>query len=154
MKRTLFFLLLLSSMSLTSRAHEFKMGLFEINRDGEELSLFVRLDRTNLLDAIACLDYNQLDGCFQDYVSQHMVLLLNEQAIEPRLHQYRITEEYVELEYFLSDEIEKVQLVEFTNTCLLAAVDDHVNLLRLNITDKSRTFRLDKDRMSTKITYP
>ncbi|MEQ9301992.1 MAG: hypothetical protein RIF33_25660 [Cyclobacteriaceae bacterium] len=152
--RVLLIVLLIAGSGITARAHEFKMGLFEINREGDELSLLVRLDRLNLLEAITCSDYNQVDQCFQDYVGQHMVLLINEQPIVPQLENAEITDDFVEISYFLTDDFSKVEMVEFTNTCLVAEVDDHINLFRLNITDKSRTFRLDKDRMSTKITYP
>lgn len=152
--RVLLIVLLIVGSGVTARAHEFKMGLFEINREGDELSLFVRLDRQNLLEAMTCADYNQVNTCFQEYIVQRIVLLINEQAVDPRFVNAEITEDFVEIDYFLTDEIASVQLVEFTNTCLVAEIEDQINLLRLNITDKTRTFRLDKDRMSTKITYP
>lgn len=152
--RVLLIAFLIVSSGVIARAHEFKMGLFEINRDGNDLSLFVRLDRQNLLEAMTCADYNQVNECFQEYINQRIVLLINQQAVVPRFMNAEITEDFVEIDYFLTDEIASVQLVEFTNTCLVAEIEDQINLLRLNITDKTRTFRLDKDRMSTKITYP
>ncbi len=159
--RTRLSFLVMSTLSLflsllySSEFHEFKIGRFELRPADDKITLFVRLDRYNILEAIrpVCSDYNKLDKCFEDYINSHFSLAFNgeEATIKHREHEFK--DEFIELYFDLDVSPNGITRIDVFNDALLELYTGQENILYSMLNDKRRSFRMNKDRTKTIITY-
>ena len=151
----MFILALVLSLYGSTEFHEFKIGRFELRPEEESITLFVRLDRYNLLEAIrpGCKDYNKLDKCFEDYLNNHFSLAFNgvNTRITHREHVFK--DEFIELYFDLNVSPEGVNRIDVLNNSLLELYEGQENILYSMLNGKRRSFRMNKDRTKTIITY-
>lgn len=148
-------LILILSSFLSSEFHDFKIGRFELRPEDESITLYVRLDRFNILEAIKskCTNYNELDKCFEDYLNSHFALSFDGEKATPKHIKHVFKEEFIELYFDLEVSPNGVNKIEVFNNALLEISDRQENILYSMLNDKRRSFRMNKDRIRTIIQY-
>ncbi len=155
MRPTLPFLLGLL-LHLNAMAHDLQISLFEVgtNEDGH-IELFVRLDKENILKEMYanCTDYSQINTCLESYLNEHFSLSFDQQRTAFELIDLNHTTEYIEMNLVTTSSITMVKQIEVFNDVLVADRPAQENILRLSFYDQNRSFRMNKDRIKTTITY-
>ncbi len=135
--------------------HDFKIGRFELRPEKESITLYVRLDRYNLLEAIKtnCTDYNELAQCFENYLNSHFVLSFDGDKVVPKHSRHEFGEEFIELFFDLDTSPDGVEKIEVFNDTLLELYESQENILYSLLNNKNRSFRMNKGRIRTIIQY-
>ncbi|WP_436515368.1 DUF6702 family protein [Ekhidna sp. To15] len=146
---------LILSLLYGSEFHEFKIGRFELRPEAESISLYIRLDRYNILEAIRpdCSDYNQLDKCFEEYINTHFSLTFNGTKVSAKHREHEFKDEFIELYFDLDISPEGITKIDVYNSTLLELNEGQENILYSMLNDKRRSFRMNKDRTRTMIVY-
>ncbi|MEM7296961.1 MAG: DUF6702 family protein [Bacteroidota bacterium] len=154
--RVLLLFIVFLSIQETS-AHEFKIGHFEIRPNGENITLFVRLDRYDVLEVTktqsGCTDYNNLDVCLTEYLVEHFKL--NFDGVEAcfEYKQHEIKKEFIEVLFRIGVSPEGVKNISVFNDVLLQQYSRQENIVYSLLNDKRRSFRLNRNRIETVIAY-
>lgn len=136
-------------------AHDVRMAVFEISEKNNAFDLFVRFDREDLLIALReyCPDYNQLTDCFVEYMDSNLNLQFNGQPVELVYDKHLFEQDFVELNFQLKTSESLVKTIKVENTCMIQSMEGHLNIVKSMLNGRSRSFRLDKDRVETIIRY-
>lgn len=147
------FLILLSLFSKES--HEFSIGRFELRPEDSQITLYIKLDRKDLLEAIKsnCTDYNKLDQCFEDYITSHFTLSFDGKPVSPIHNKHVFNDEFIELFFDLNTSPEGVTRIEVFNNTFLDLYERQENILYFLLNDKKRSFRMNKDRVRIIVQY-
>lgn len=148
-------LVLLLSVFLAPEYHDFQFGRFELRPEEESITLFVRLDRQNILEAIrpTCADYNEMGKCFENYLNSHFALAFDGEEVEPKHNKHEFKGEFVELYFDLDISPKGITKIEVYNDSLIELYERQENILYSMLNDKRRSFRMNKERIRTIITY-
>lgn len=149
---TLVFIL---SILYSSEFHEFKIGRFELRPEEQSVTLYVRLDRYNILEAIRpdCNDYNKLGQCFENYINDHFSLAFNGKSVKLNHRKHTFKDEFIELYFDLKISPNGVTQIDVYNNTLLELYEGQENILYSMLNNKRRSFRMNKDRTRTMIAY-
>lgn len=138
-------------------AHEFKFGHFELRPNEEDITLFVRLDRYDILEAMktqsGCNGYSNLDVCITEYVNEHFKLNFDGEDACFEYTQHKIKEEFIEVFFRIGINPVGVKSISVFNDVLLQQYAKQENIVSTLLNDKRRSFRLNKDRIKTVIEY-
>lgn len=148
------FVLILSTF-FSTEFHDFRLGKFELRPETESITLFVRLDRLNTLNAIKsnCDDYNKLDQCFTDYIKGHFALAFNGEDAEIKHREHVFNEDFIELYFDIAVSPSDVNRIDVYNDVFLELFEDQENIVYSMLHEKRRSFRMNKSRIRTTITY-
>ena len=139
-----------------ANAHDLQISLFELGRNDQgEISLFIRLDKEDILKELYdhCEDYGQVNQCLEDYINKHFQLQLGETKPNFQLTALKHTKEFVEANLHSSISILKVDRIDVFNDVLVASKPAQENIVRFSFNDQFRSFRMNKDRINTTVTY-
>ena len=152
-----FYLVLLAvALSLSTDAHDFQISLFEVGSDSDGyINMFVRFDKEDILRELyaSCEDYGEVEGCIETYLNDHFILLIAGEEIYFDLVNMSHSRDFVEVSFNSSYILSSVSKVELFNDVLMASKPSQENIVRISFFDQNRSFRLNKDRTKTIITY-
>ena len=148
-----FFLAL--SAFFSAEFHDFKFGKFELRPESNSITLFIRLDRLNTLNAIKsnCYDYNKLDQCFTDYIKGHFALAFNGEDVDIEHREYIFNDDFIELYFDIAVRPTGVNKIDIYNDVFLELDEEQENIVFIMLHDKRRSFRMNKNRIRTSVVY-
>ncbi len=155
MNRIILFLVSLT-FSQCILAHDFQISLFEVGTDSEGyVNMFVRFDKEDILQELykSCEDYGEVEKCVETYLNEHFSLLIEGREIYFQLSKLAHSENFVEVNFNSSHLISPVTQIELFNDVLMASKPSQENIVRFSLFDQNRSFRLNKDRTKTTVTY-
>ena len=154
MKSTLSLILVLVLFS--AHSHDLQISLFTIDSSADGfLKLHVRLDKEDILAEMyaSCEDYGQVNDCLESYINQHFFLSVAENKPTFRLVDVKHSKEFVEIDLTTSASIKLTKEIEVFNDVLLESKPNQENIVKVSFYDQDRSFRMNKDRIKTTITY-
>ena len=154
MKSTLSLILVLVLFS--ARSHDLQISLFSIDsRADGHLSLHVRLDKEDILTEMyaSCDDYSQINECLESYINAHFSMSVGQIRTSFSLVNLTHTKEFVEIDLLTSTPVDLTKEIEVYNDVLLASKPNQENIVKVSFYDQNRSFRMNKDRIKTTITY-
>ena len=143
----LFYLLLLFFFS---PPHDIPLGIFQLNFDEAQIEMDIKLEAEDVEEAMA-LKYKgkNPESLIGQYVLTHTEWHINDTPLIPEFWSAELLRDH----YFIKINFTKPQdaLVTMTihNTCLLAEIDNHSNIIYILRNGETRGFRLNKERMKT-----
>ncbi len=139
-----------------SELHEWKISNYEIKPVDDGVQLFIRFDRKDILNALQqeCENYNNLSGCFEGYIKEHVILSFDESLAEFVLVEQVFKERFIELK-LLDTSIKKKQFrkIDVSVNSLLEVDEDQENIIHFFFGEKKRSFRLNRNRLKTTVAY-
>jgi len=154
MKSTLSLILVLALLSAYS--HDLQISLFTIDsKEDGHLNLHVRLDREDILTEMyaRCEDYTQVNDCLESYINEHFSLSVAHTKPTFKLDNVRHTKEFVEIDLTTSESVNLAKEIEVFNDVLISSKPNQENIVKVSFHDQDRSFRMNKDRTKTTITY-
>lgn len=145
-------LMIITSLLSMSSLHGLHMSYFEIKPNGNETSLFVSLDKNDLLKAIGG-DSEGFDNRIERYFEQHLKITFDGLEASFKLDKKGFNEAAIELQFTSNVNTNKVKFIKIYNNCLIDTNDGQENLVRFKYYDIQRTFRMNKDRVKTSLNY-
>lgn len=144
-------------MSGLTYTHEFKIGHYEIRPNDDNMTLFVRLDRYDLLQVVqsqvSCIDSDMFDVCITEYLSNHLKLSFDGQEACFNYQSHEIKEEFIEIYFQIALSPNGVQEIKVFNDALLEQWEKQENIVYSMLNGKRRSFRLNRNRINTVISY-
>ncbi|MEO9965739.1 MAG: DUF6702 family protein [Reichenbachiella sp.] len=138
-------------------SHEFNFGFFEIYEKQNSYYLQIRLDRSNVIQAINAKDNSSDIGQFQcelnEYLDQNLNFTINSQQVSLDYLDLSTNEDMIIIIAKIDLPYQPVVEIEVKNTVLLSVVKYQTNIIRMSLYQKNRSFRLNADRISTTIKY-
>lgn len=137
-------------------AHDLQISFFEVSStDAGEVSLFVRLDKEDILKELyeRCEAPGKVNQCLADYLNHHFRLSFDGTKTTFRVIEVNHTKEFVEVSLISSQIINPFSKIEVFNDVLIEKKEDQENIVRFKFHNKLRSFRMNKDRIETTITY-
>ncbi len=148
------FLIVLSVCSFNVDEHDFKLAHYELTRSNNEIKLHVRIDRFDLLRAVASCSQNlELSQCMSEYLKRHFSLSFNGVKKEYTYITHEISEDFIDIDYTLGEFSQEVKEIGVYNDVLLEQSEDQENIVISRFHDRKRSFRLNKGRFETTIKY-
>lgn len=157
MKRVLFILsILIWNGDIATHAHDLNFGIFELYEQDQSFYMQIRLDKDNLVKAVG----NDVGSTKEDwncaasqYLNTHMTLAINGHDAALDYIAFEFHEEVVVIAAKLDLPHTEISEIIVNNTILLDTQENQTNIIKATFHDKKRSFRLDKDRVSTVIKY-
>lgn len=157
MKRVLLILsILFLSGKAAIQAHDLNFGLFELYEKEQFYFMQIRLDKDNLVQAVG----NDVGSTKEDwncgltqYLNNHIRLAINGNKATLEYTEIDFHEEVVIITAKLDLPHMVISEITVDNTVLLEIMENQTNIIKATFHDKKRSFRLNKDRVSTVIKY-
>ena len=138
--------------------HDVKIAVFEISQGKSGLEMTISVDKEDFLKALATefpseLASENLGGMAFDYLASKIAIEVNGECTSLTLHEIEFDNLNIHLRGSLNTQVCKVEEIRMTNTCLIDLFEDHDNIMKLKLNDRTRSFRLNNKRTSTVATY-
>jgi len=152
----LFLILLLQPFNFV---HDVALATFNIQQEDKFLILNIKLDKEDLENilqtgATKTADLTKETKLLQQYVNQHFYLLVNDQKVNFQVELISQNDYFYHIQLSSNNEFEEfIRNVQLKNTCLIETVQGHSNIVNFNINEKSRSFRMHKDRKRIEVQY-
>ena len=143
-------ILMIGLMAFALEAHDLKIALFDIRYEDGQMSCFVRVDRVEFFKA---LDNTVTNQSIQNYVADHFTMQFDEKKASLAVLDYELRPDFIEIEMEVSDYIVRPKQIKVMNTFLLDQMEEQENVVRFNLNDKTRSFRLNSERKETLVKY-
>lgn len=155
MKRKLLGLLLIIQGFTQVYAHELNFGLFAIFEKEQAYFMEIRLDKVNLLEAIGNTGTTAEDwNCsLSQYLDAKMELAINGFIAPMEFEEFTYLDDVIVVIVKLNLPNQTIFEIEINNSVLLETIENQTNIIKVSFHDKKRSFRLNKDRISTTIKY-
>lgn len=136
-----------SAMLFTTPTHDMPLALFTWRIDDRHHQLDMTFDRDDLLSAIGEVEA----GSLSEYLAQHTAWEMGDYAITWTVVSVSTTADHylVQAEAFVPHQ-HRASL-RIRNSCLLAERERHSNIIHVVHAGKTRSFRLNKSRISTQL---
>ena len=153
-KQTLSLLLVL--VLFVARSHDLQISIFDIDTNAAGyLDLSVRLDKDDILREMyaLCEDLENVNHCFESYINTHFSLSFSGEEAVFKLSDIAHSEEFVEIKLVSTEPMDLTRNIEVFNDVLVSSKPNQENIVKVSFYDQSRSFRMNKDRIKTTITY-
>lgn len=138
------------------QAHDLNFGLFELYEKDQFYFIQIRLDKDNLVKAVG----NDVGTSKEDwncalaqYLNAQMNLAINGQQANFEYTTIDFLEEVIVVTAKLDVVLQNISEIRIDNTVLLDTIENQTNIVKASFHNKKRSFRLNKDRVSTIIKY-
>ncbi len=147
--------LLLCICLTESVAHDLRVARFRITATSTGYEFNVNFDREDILEEIYSSQKYQSEVIDQitGYIGNHVTITIDDEVVAYELTKIEYTEENILLKGKLLSGLREIKKIDVSNTCLVNRIDGHLNIMEFFLNDRERFFRLDKDRISTTVTY-
>lgn len=136
-------------------AHDVHLAVFNLSQEEEALQLIVTFDKQDLLNNTlhTTAEDPQLLAKIDAYLQEHMQLTINAQACQFAFS--TITEEPLVYQVSGSSQPfgESPKEIHLQNTCMLAEVPRHENIIHFVMHGKTRSFRMSAARQEISLNY-
>lgn len=159
MKRLLMILIgILASASLYG--HSARMAIFEVSEAEGHYIISIAFDIEDLYKSVITT-YPEFENpetkpenedFIKNYIEANFQLQINDKCQEVKLTSITYDKEYVRIVADIPF-AGVVSSVKVFNTCLIDYNEGHLNLFKVKLYDRVRTFKLDKERVSTAFSY-
>ena len=138
--------------------HDIKMAIFEIYQGKSGLKITISVDKDDFLKALATefptgLTSENLGELAFDYLASKIAIEINDECTSLALHEIEFDNLNTYLRGSLNTQVCKIEEVRMTNTCMIDLFEDHDNIMKLKLNDRTRSFRLNSRRTSTVAHY-
>ncbi|NQZ75339.1 MAG: hypothetical protein HRT61_04400 [Ekhidna sp.] len=150
-------LLLVISLFSNELFHEFKIGRYEIRENQDDITLFVKLDRNDFLEAIkkqnGCSDSEDSERCMTEYLIDHFKLNFDGSDACFAYQGHELKDEFVEMTFQVGIAPQNIEEIKVFNNMLLEQYPKQENIVFFMLNDNERSFRLNWDRVATVVVY-
>ncbi|MEP3390125.1 MAG: DUF6702 family protein [Reichenbachiella sp.] len=156
LKKSIFLLLGLLILQRSAMAHELNFGLFDLFEKDQTYFMEIRLDRANLIKAVGTQvgrtkeDWN---CALSQYMNENMNLAINGIKASIEYREFSFLEDVIVIQAQLDIPHQIISEIKVENTILLETIESQTNIIKASFHEKKRSFRLNKDRISTIIKY-
>ncbi|MTI38550.1 DUF6702 family protein [Fulvivirga lutimaris] len=158
--KTLSIILITFLVNISAYGHSARMAIFELSETDGHYTMSVALDIDDLLKSLIT-SYPEFEKAntereYEEFINRYLQanfqLQINSQCQEMIVRSISNDDEYVRILIDLPFSGDAVSLNVF-NTCLIDYNEGHLNIFKSSLHDRIRTFKLDKDRISTELSY-
>ncbi|MEP0984643.1 DUF6702 family protein [Ekhidna sp.] len=155
--RKLISILLLSSFYF-GFGHDIKMAMFEIYEGKSGLEMTVTVDKEDFYSALSeefptKIQEHEIRDLAFEYLESRVSIKVNGACTSFSIHEIESGDLNIHLKGSLNLEVDNVQKVTISNTCMIDLFEDHDNIVKLRLNDRNRSFRMHRNRTSTEAIY-
>lgn len=141
--------------------HDIRMAIFEISKGNENYALDISFDKTDLErslitaypELLPMTDNKTRESHIKDYLESNFQLAINNKCVVPNIEAVTYEDEYVRIHATIPIKWQRVETINVFNTCLLDYNEGHSNIIKVSLNDRTRTFRLSAERITTIVDY-
>lgn len=147
--------------SSTLQAHNLKAAFFKIYQEGKVYYMDITLDEYDVTETLK-KEYPHLKkeknkqefkDCLVEYIENNLELQFDLQDVEVDYQKFQFKKDIIKVFTQLETSAQKVQKIKVYNTCLVEDIPQQSNLLKVNLYNRERTFRLHRGRKKTVVDY-
>lgn len=143
---------------MSGYCHDIRMAIFEVFEGDAGLEMTVSLDRncfTQIIQKECLTAYNSEDFKLltSEYLRSKVLIEIDSRCTSFEVFQIEFSEENIFVKGSLNLKTEKIKEVKLTNTCMIDFIEDHDNIMKLKLNDRTRSFRLNSKRTTTVASY-
>ncbi|MEO9482531.1 MAG: DUF6702 family protein [Ekhidna sp.] len=139
-------------------SHDIKMAIFEISENESGLIISASLDKEDFLKTLAAtfpaeFPKGDIMGLAFEYLNDKLAININGACTSLVINEIEFGRLNIHLKGSLKVGATKIREVEVRNTCMIDLFEGHDNIIKLKLNNRSRSFRLNKNRTSTTAFY-
>ena len=154
-------LILFVLFSCFGYGHDIRMAIFEISKDSKNYTLDISFDKKDLERSLitaypkllTAKDNMTRESYIKDYLESNFQLAINNNCVVPNIEAVTYEDEYVRIHATLPIKWQNVETINVFNTCLLDYNEGHSNIIKVRLNERTRTFRLSSERITTVVDY-
>ena len=139
-------------MSSTKKSHESVSASFNIIQRGYVLLLEIDFDEENYIKFGNTSSLKITKDEFSKYLNKTTDWQIDGKEIIPEILSIKSDREHTKVVCFLSKANKNIKKVKVTNFFLID-VKDHANIIKLDINDTFKDFKMDKDRRELEVSF-
>lgn len=138
--------------------HDIRMAIFEIYEDPSGLKMNVSVDKyyfNQTLQTEFPTDYNSanFERLTWEYLQSRVTIEIDGNCTAFEINEIEYSDENIFIKGSLNLRLQDVNEVKMTNTCMIDLIEGHDNIMKLQLKDRTRSFRLNSKRTSTIASY-
>ncbi len=133
-------------------SHDIQVAFFTIHQENENFTMEIIMERDNVESTFDALDINLTDKNFKDYLHENISLSINQEKQVLCFESMQKKNKHITLTCNILELKDKIQSIEVSNTCLLN-IENHSNIIEINVNDIERDFLMNKERTSILVEY-
>lgn len=137
-------------------SHEVQLARFELTQKNGHLKLEIFVE---IKDLNACknnfseLHLNEKTAFLNDYIANQTEWYFNNQRKTICAYTYTSDLNHLKLVGYFNQVPKNIQSIQVNNRLLIQEIPDHLNIVHINLYEKLRSFRMDKQRQKITINY-
>ena len=145
------FLLFSLSFSIAP-SHDAAIAMFRIFEEGDGTKLFVSIDVKNLSQEIDVQPSDINTETLNVFLKHNLSIYANAKLVTYEVNSFVLQQDHLKIEASFKDVPLIINTIKIDNTCLLG-IDDHINIIQIDVEKKSFDFRMDKKRTEISVEY-
>lgn len=147
-----FFAVLFSCVFALSFTHDAAIARFKIYEEGEQVKLFISIDANDLSSDLGVATSKIEMAQVIEYLNHNFSIYTNDQKVDFSIEKIDLKGDHLHLNGTFNKMTLAFESLIVNNTCLIN-VEDHSNIIQLDIKDKNYDFRMHKGRSTISIEY-
>lgn len=138
--------------------HDIKMAVFEIFQGPAGLQMNISADRLYFNEILKrefpeTFPERKFEQMARDYIQDRVEIFINDECTSYEFEEVTYDNDNVYFKGPLGFKTERISEVTMINTFMIDVIKGHDNLMRLDLNDRKRSFRLNVDRTRTIAEY-
>lgn len=139
-------------------SHDIKLAVFEVFEAESGLEMNVTLDKEDFLSSLESEfgirpTSDNLQKLAFEYLDSKVSIKVNGECTSFAILEIVFSNLNIHLKGSLNIQIAAIEEIHMTNSCMVDLIEDHDNIMKLKLNNKTRSFRLNRSRTSTTATY-
>ncbi len=133
--------------------HHANLAIFDFIEAEGQIKMTIRLDEEHLEQSIGYkLNNASMNETVRNYILANLNLEVNQQHKQLCVNHIYQEDRFTNVEGTIDAICEPISIIAVSNTCLVD-IEDHSNIMKFNVNDSRRVFRLTAKRTSTIVRY-
>ena len=145
-------LLTFSLLVLTSATHDVAIALFKIHTSENNLRLDMSFDIEDICTAMKTTEARLTEQSVEQYINENTLFEFDGQRNSIKVKSMNRKEDHLKVKAIFKQKIKNVKHLIIINHCLID-IEDHSNIISVDLNNESRDFRMDNERLRIEISY-
>ena len=147
-----FLYIILSFFGTSVLTHEVPIAIFRIYEENQVLLMEVTLDQQDLRNELVIEDETINTSLIQNYLNEKTEFFFDSRKSNYKIMKLQFENDHIRISGKFSNVQPDFKKIELYNTCL-NSIDSHSNIIRLELRNQERGFRMHKKRQNINIDY-
>ncbi len=150
--KALFLITTIFLSGIFAPTHDIPIAVFHITASDDILELDITFDLEDLSESLGMMTRDINLKSIQEYLNENTVFQFNAQVTSLEISEVQIVRDHIKIKGNFGITTKHIDIIKIENTCL-NNISHHSNVIRIDLNNKSRDFRMHDKRTVITLNY-